>query len=117
MKICILGPFRLEDGGQQVVIGAIRQSAVLARRLVDANEVAPSERLLVDPWAEDSPRTAAKRSSGGDLTIAASASAGPPQHGRATQADGAIATFYNTRSLPPTEPRGGCFVTRMIGAR
>jgi hypothetical protein len=49
MKICILGPFWLEDGGQQAVMGGIRQSAVLARRLVDANEVAPSERLLVDP--------------------------------------------------------------------
>ncbi len=71
MRVCILGPFRLEDGGQQVVLGGIRQGAVLARRLADANEVAPSERLLADPRAEDSPRSAANAfRSGGDLTIA-----------------------------------------------
>jgi hypothetical protein len=49
MKVCNLGPLRLEDGSQQAVIGVIRQSAVLARRLAGANEVAPGERLRVDP--------------------------------------------------------------------
>ena len=31
--------------------------------------------------------------------------------GHATQANGAIATFYNIQSLPPAEPSGGSFVT------
>lgn len=31
--------------------------------------------------------------------------------GSATQANGAIATFYDIQSLPPAEPSGGSFVT------
>jgi DNA-binding SARP family transcriptional activator len=59
MKVRILGPFRLEDGGQRVTIGGVRQRAVLARLLLQANEVVPSEQLLVDLWGEDSPQGAA----------------------------------------------------------
>jgi len=59
MKVRILGPLRLEDGGQQVTIGGVRQRAVLARLLLHANEVVPSEQLLVDLWGEDSPQSAA----------------------------------------------------------
>ena len=59
MKVCILGPFRLEDGSQQVVIGGIRRNAVLARRLVDANQVAPGERLLSGPGRSPVPELSA----------------------------------------------------------
>ena len=55
MQVRILGPFQFEDRGQQVTIGGARQRAVLARLLLHANEVVPSEQLLVDLWGEDSP--------------------------------------------------------------
>ena len=59
MQVRVLGPFQLEDGGQRVTIGGVRQRAVLARLLLHANEVVPSEQLLVDLWGEDSPPSAA----------------------------------------------------------
>ena len=59
MQVRILGPFQLEDGGQEITIGGTRQRAVLADLLLNANEVVPSERLLVDLWSEDSPASAA----------------------------------------------------------
>ncbi len=68
MQVRVLGPFRLEDGGQRVTIGGVRQCAVLARLLLQANEVVPSEQLLVDLWGENSPpsqRTLFRRRSHG----------------------------------------------------
>jgi DNA-binding SARP family transcriptional activator/tetratricopeptide (TPR) repeat protein len=59
MQMRILGPFQLEDGGRRITIGGARQRAVLADLVLHANEVVPSERLLVDLWSEDSPPTAA----------------------------------------------------------
>ena len=59
MKVRILGPFQLENDGRQVTIGGVRQRAVLARLSLQANEVVPSEQLLVDLWGEDSPQGAA----------------------------------------------------------
>src|SRR5215467_2692064 len=59
MRIRILGPFHVEDGGQQITIGGVRQRAVLADLLLHANEVVPSEQILVDLWGEDTPPSAA----------------------------------------------------------
>ena len=59
MRVRILGPFQLEEGGQRVTIGGIRQRAVFASLLLHANEVVPSEQLLVELWGEDAPRSAA----------------------------------------------------------
>ena len=59
MRVRILGPFHLEDGGRQITIGGVRQRAVLADLLLYANEVVPSEQLLVDLWGEDAPPSAA----------------------------------------------------------
>ena len=59
MRVRILGPFHLEDGGRRIAIGGVRQRAVLAGLLLHANEVVPSEQLLVDLWGEDSPPSAA----------------------------------------------------------
>jgi DNA-binding SARP family transcriptional activator len=59
MRVRILGPFHLDDGGRQITIGGVRQRAVLADLLLHANEVVPSEQLLVDLWGEDSPPSAA----------------------------------------------------------
>src|SRR5215472_6540861 len=59
MRIRILGPFHVEDGGQQITIGGVRQRAVLADLLLRANEVVPSEQILVDLWGGDVPPSAA----------------------------------------------------------
>jgi DNA-binding SARP family transcriptional activator/predicted ATPase len=59
MRIRVLGPFHLDDGGRQITIGGVRQRAVLAALLLHANEVMPSEQLLVELWGEDAPPSAA----------------------------------------------------------
>ena len=59
MRVLILGPFHLEDSGRPITIGGVRQRAVLADLVLHANEVVPSEQLLVELWGEDSPPGAA----------------------------------------------------------
>ena len=59
MQVRILGPFQLEDGGRQITVGGVRQRAVLADLVLNANEVIPSEQLLVELWGEDAPLSAA----------------------------------------------------------
>src|SRR5215472_3056705 len=59
MRVRILGPFHLQDGGRRITIGGVRQLAVLADLLLHANEVVPSEQILVDLWGEDAPPSAA----------------------------------------------------------
>jgi DNA-binding SARP family transcriptional activator len=59
MRVRILGPFHLEDGGRPITIGGVRQRAVLADLVLHANEVVPSEQILVELWGEDSPPSAA----------------------------------------------------------
>jgi DNA-binding SARP family transcriptional activator len=59
MQARILGSLQLEEGGRRILIGGIRQRAVLVSLLLHANEVVPSEQLLVDLWGEDSPPSAA----------------------------------------------------------
>ena len=54
MHIRILGPFQVEEGGRRITIGGLRQRAVLASLVLHANEVVPSEQLLVELWGEDS---------------------------------------------------------------
>ena len=43
MQVRMLGPFQLEEGGRRIPISGLRQRAVLARLLLRANEVVPSE--------------------------------------------------------------------------
>jgi DNA-binding SARP family transcriptional activator/predicted ATPase len=59
MQVRILGPFQLEDGGRQITVGGVRQRAVLADLVLNANKVVPSEQLLLELWGEDSPPSAA----------------------------------------------------------
>jgi len=59
MQVRILGSFQLEEGSRRITIGGFRQRAVLASLVLHANEVVPSEQLLVDLWGEDSPPSAA----------------------------------------------------------
>src|SRR5262252_8088212 len=55
MRVRILGPFHLEDGGRPITIGGARQRAVLADLVLHANEVVPSEQLLVELWGGVAP--------------------------------------------------------------
>jgi DNA-binding SARP family transcriptional activator len=59
MRVRLLGPFQLEDSGREITLSGARQRAVLADLLLHANEVVPSEQLLVDVWGEDAPPSAA----------------------------------------------------------
>src|SRR6516165_9549124 len=59
MQVRILGPFQLDDGGRRIMIGGVRQRAVLADLVLHGGEVVPSEQLLMDLWGEDSPLSAA----------------------------------------------------------
>lgn len=59
MQVRIIGPFQLEDAGRQITVGGFRQRAVLADLVLNANEVIPSEQLLVELWGEDAPPSAA----------------------------------------------------------
>jgi DNA-binding SARP family transcriptional activator len=59
MHARILGSFQLEEGGRRITLGGVRQRAVLVSLLLHANEVVPSEQLLMDLWGEDSPLSAA----------------------------------------------------------
>lgn len=59
MHARILGPFQLEQGGRRIPVEGVRQRAVLVSLVLRANEVVPSEQLLVELWGEDSPRSAA----------------------------------------------------------
>ena len=59
MHARILGSFQLEEGGRRIPVGGVRQRAVLVSLLLHANEVVPSEQLLMDLWGEDSPLSAA----------------------------------------------------------
>jgi DNA-binding SARP family transcriptional activator len=59
MRVRLLGPFQLEDGGRPITLSGARQRAVMADLLLHPNEVVPSEQLLVDVWGEDAPSSAA----------------------------------------------------------
>lgn len=59
MEVGLLGPLELTEGGQPIARGGARQGAVLALLVLHANEVVPSERLLVELWGEDAPPGAA----------------------------------------------------------
>ncbi len=59
MRVRLLGPFQLEDGGRPITLSGARQRAVMADLLLHANEVVPSEQLLVDVWGEDASPSAA----------------------------------------------------------
>ena len=59
MQARILGSFQLEEGGRRIPLGGVRQRAVFVGLLLHANEVVPSEQLLMNLWGDDSPPGAA----------------------------------------------------------
>jgi DNA-binding SARP family transcriptional activator/tetratricopeptide (TPR) repeat protein len=58
MHARILGSFQLEESGRRIPLDGVRQRAVLVSLLLHANEVVPSEQLLMELWGEDSPLSA-----------------------------------------------------------
>jgi predicted ATPase/DNA-binding SARP family transcriptional activator len=59
MELRLLGPLELIESGRAIACGGARQRAVLALLVLHANQVVPSERLLVELWGEDAPPSAA----------------------------------------------------------
>jgi DNA-binding SARP family transcriptional activator len=59
MRVCVLGPFRIEERGREIPAGGSRQRAVLAHLALHANEVVPSEQFLVELWGQDATSAAA----------------------------------------------------------
>src|SRR6266540_1276811 len=59
MELRLLGPLELMESGRPIASGGARQRAVLALLVLHANQVVPSERLLVELWGEDAPPSAA----------------------------------------------------------
>jgi DNA-binding SARP family transcriptional activator len=59
MEVRLLGPLELAEDGRPIACGGARQGAVLAQLVLRANEVVPSERLLVELWGQDAPPSAA----------------------------------------------------------
>jgi DNA-binding SARP family transcriptional activator len=61
MEVRLLGPLELAESGRPIAWRATRRSrqgAVLALLVLHANQVVPSERLLVELWGEDAPPSA-----------------------------------------------------------
>ena len=59
MFVRILGALQIEEGGRPIVVGGVRQRAVFADLLLNANEVVPAGRILMDLWGADSAPSAA----------------------------------------------------------
>jgi hypothetical protein len=55
VEVRLLGPLELADGGRLIAYGGARQRAVLALLVLHANQVVPSERVLLELWGEDTP--------------------------------------------------------------
>ncbi len=55
MRFGVLGPLLVERDGQSLALGSRRQRAVLARLLLDPNQVVPVARLVDDLWGETPP--------------------------------------------------------------
>jgi DNA-binding SARP family transcriptional activator len=60
MEFAVLGPLEAHDGARRVPLGGPRQRVVLARLLVDAGRVVPTDRLVEDVW-DGRPPTAARK--------------------------------------------------------
>ncbi|HEY6796235.1 MAG TPA: BTAD domain-containing putative transcriptional regulator [Kineosporiaceae bacterium] len=55
MRIALLGPLRLTEGGQAIAVSGPRQRAVLAFLALHPNQVVAAERLIDELWGEPAP--------------------------------------------------------------
>ena len=60
MDVRILGPFEVRESGRPLALGRGKQTALLARLVLDANRVVSVDVLIDDLWGEDPPETAVK---------------------------------------------------------
>jgi DNA-binding SARP family transcriptional activator len=58
MEFLLLGPLEVRDGDRVVALGGVKQRALLALLLLNANRVVPRDRLIDELWGEDPPKTA-----------------------------------------------------------
>ena len=57
MEFRILGPLEVADGDVNVALGGVRQRALLAILVLNANEVVSADRLIDELWGERSPES------------------------------------------------------------
>ena len=69
MEFRLLGPMEVLDGETPVVLGGLKQRALLARLLVSPNRTVAVDRLVDDLWGEAAPDSA--HEDGADLRVAA----------------------------------------------
>src|SRR4051812_21841287 len=60
MEFRLLGPMEVLDGDTPVVLGGLKQRALLARLLVTPNRTVAVDRLVDDVWGDAAPESAAK---------------------------------------------------------
>ena len=60
MEFGLLGPLEVLDGGVPLILGPLKQRALLARLLLDANRTVAVDRLVADLWGEAVPDSAVK---------------------------------------------------------
>jgi LuxR family maltose regulon positive regulatory protein len=60
MEFRLLGPLEVLDGDTPIVLGGLKQRALLARLLVTPNRTVAVDRLVDDLWGEDAPDSAVK---------------------------------------------------------
>ena len=58
MRFGILGPFEVTDGDRAIDLGALRQRAVLAILVINANTTVSLDRLIDELWGDEAPAAA-----------------------------------------------------------
>ena len=61
MEFRILGSLEIDDAGQRLPVGGLRERQILAALLLDAGRVVPLPRLVDVAWDEDPPASAVKQ--------------------------------------------------------
>ena len=60
MEYRVLGPLEVLDTGGPLPLGGVKQRALLALLILNANHVVPRERLIDELWGDEAPETAVK---------------------------------------------------------
>src|SRR5436305_13397159 len=58
MEYRVLGPFEVRDGDRSLQLGGAKQRAVLARLLLNRNDVVSVDRVVNELWGDRQPATA-----------------------------------------------------------
>ena len=60
MEYRVLGPLEVLDTGGPLPLGGVKQRALLALLILNANHVVPRERLIDQLWGDEAPESAVK---------------------------------------------------------